>query len=169
MKGHAKLFGHAVHPMLITFPLGLLPTAVLFDVVRLATHNPKWNDLSFWMIAAGIVGALAAAIFGLIDWRAIPSHTRAKRIGLVHGVGNVIVVALFATSWFLRYRGAEVPSTTALVLSFVGLGLAVVTAWLGGELVERLGIGVDEGANVNASSSLSHAPALHGTPGPARF
>lgn len=157
MESHAKLLGHPIHPMLVNFPLGLLPTAVIFDIVYLSTHSARWTELAFWMIAAGIIGALLAAVFGLVDWLAIPAGTRAKRIGMLHGGGNLIVVALFATSWFLRYRADQIPSTLAIVLGFIGVGLAVVTGWLGGELVDRLGVGVDEGANLNAPSSLSHA------------
>ncbi|HEY2388612.1 MAG TPA: DUF2231 domain-containing protein [Candidatus Binatia bacterium] len=157
MESRAKILGHPVHPMLINFPLGLLPTAVAFDIVHLSTQNPRWNDLAFWMIVAGVIGALFAAVFGLVDWLAIPARTRAKRIGAVHGLGNLVVVALFAASLYLRYQTAETPSTAALVCSFVGLGLALITAWLGGELVDRLGIGVDDGANVNAPSSLGRA------------
>lgn len=159
MESRAKLLGHPVHQMLVNFPLGLLPTAIVFDIVYLTTHNPRWADVAFWMIAAGIIGALIAAVFGLIDLLAIPSGTRASRIGIVHGIGNVIVVGLFAASWLLRFYAVDVPPTLAYVLSFVGIGLALFTAWLGGELVDRLGVGVDEGANLNAPSSLSHRPA----------
>jgi hypothetical protein len=67
MESRAKLFGHAIHPILIVYPLGLLSTAVIFDVIHLVTANPRWATISFWMIAAGIVGGLLAAIFGLID------------------------------------------------------------------------------------------------------
>jgi len=170
MESRAKLLGHPIHPMLINFPLGLLPTAVIFDIVHAATGNVMWAQASFLMIAAGIVGALAAAIFGLVDWLAIPSRTRAKRIGAYHSIGNVIVVVLFAASGILRYRAAAIPSSLALVLVFVGLALAVVTGWLGGELVDRLGVGVADGANLNATSSLSrHGDdgVVHGTPHPA--
>jgi len=111
------------------------------------------------MIAVGVVGGLVAALFGLIDWLAIPRGTRAWRIGLLHGLGNVIVVAAFVASWILRQRAAEVPSRLALALAFGGLALAVFTAWLGGELVDRLGVGVDDGANLDAPNSLSHRPA----------
>ena len=160
MESRAKLLGHPVHPMLVNFPLGLLPTAVIFDIVYLSTQNRHWTELSFWMIAAGIIGALLAAVFGLVDWLAIPTGTRAKRIGLLHGGGNLVVVALFATSWMLRYRADQIPSTLAIALGFIGVGLAVVTGWLGGELVDRLGVGVDEGAHLDAPSSLSHPATL---------
>lgn len=155
MESRVKLFGHPVHPMLIVFPVGLLATAVIFDILHLATGNPVLAAVSFYMIAAGAVGGLLAAIFGLIDWLALPDNSRAKNIGLWHGIGNVVIVALFAVSWLLRGNNPNfVPDTLALLLSFAGIALALITAWIGGELVYRLGVGVDPGANVNAPNSL---------------
>jgi uncharacterized membrane protein len=145
--------------MLVVFPLGLLATAVAFDIVGLVQRDTSWFGISFWMIAAGIISGLLAAVFGLVDWWAIPFNTRAKTIGLWHGGGNVVVVLLFIVSWFLRRPAPQDPSWLALTLSFVGVGLALITGWLGGELVDRLGVGVDTGANVNAPSSLSGRPA----------
>lgn len=156
MESRAKLFGHAIHPILIVYPLGLLSTAVVFDIIYLATGNSTWATVSFWMIAAGVVGGLLAAAFGLVDYVNIPSGTRAKRIGLVHGLVNVSVMVLFVLSWLMRY-GAEPapPPTVALALSFIGVGAALLGGWLGGELVERLGVGVAENANLNAPNSLT--------------
>jgi uncharacterized membrane protein len=159
MESKAKFLGHPVHPMLIVFPLGLLATAVAFDIVGLSSSDSSWFAMSFWMIAAGIVGGLLAAVFGFVDWWAIPSGTRAKQIGLWHGAGNVLVVLLFVVSWFLRRPAPTQPSTGALVLSFVAVALALVTGWLGGELVDRLAVGVDNGAHLDAPSSLSGRPA----------
>ena len=163
MESKAKLLGHPVHPMLIVFPLGLLATSVAFDIVGLSTGDHSWFAISFWMIAAGIIGGLLAAIFGLIDWWAIPSGTRAKAIGLWHGGGNVVVVLLFIVSWLLRRSAPTEPNTGALILSFVGVSLAFMSGWLGGELVDRLGVGVDDGAHLNAPSSLSGRPAREQT------
>ncbi|HEY7088468.1 MAG TPA: DUF2231 domain-containing protein [Tepidisphaeraceae bacterium] len=159
MQARAKLFGHPIHQMLIVFPLGLLGGSIVFDIIYLATKAGRWADVAFGVIAVGIISALLAAVFGFIDYLAIPSRTRAKRIGALHGVGNVIVVVLFIISWFLRRPAPQFPPTSAIVLSFIGVGLAVITGWLGGELVDRLGVGVDEGANLDASSSLSGRPA----------
>src|SRR5205814_9857468 len=87
--------------------------------------------------------------------------SRAKSVGLLHGGGNVVVVALFAVSWLLRLGAAGyLPDTLAFILSLAGVLLATVTGWLGGELVDRLGVGVDEGANLNAPNSLSGRPAM---------
>jgi uncharacterized membrane protein len=159
MDSKAKLFGHPIHQMLIVFPLGLLATAFIFDSLYLFTESGRFADVSFWMIASGIIGGLLAAVFGLIDWLAIPKGTRAKRIGALHGVGNVIVIGLFAVSWLMRYGAPADPGTLPIVLSGLAVALALITAWLGGELVDRLAVGVHEGAHLNAPSSLSDRPA----------
>ncbi|SRR6266496_4359645 len=158
-----RILGHLIHPMLIVFPLGLLATAVAFDIVALSTGRPSWYWMSFWMIAAGILGGLLAATFGLLDWIGIPSGTRAKAIGLWHGLINAVVVTLFVGSWLLRRHTPHTPDGLALGLSFLAVILALVAGWLGGELVERLGVGVHEGANLNAPNSLSGRPAREET------
>ncbi|HYC60201.1 MAG TPA: DUF2231 domain-containing protein [Thermoanaerobaculia bacterium] len=160
MEARAKLFGHPVHQMLIVFPLGLLATALFFDLIALAMNRHQGLfTASCYMIAAGIIGGLLAAVFGAIDFLKIPSGTRAKRVGRLHGGGNVIVVVLFAASWWLRRGAPADPPTLAIVLAAAGAGLATFTGWLGGELVDRLGVGVDDGANLDAPSSLSGQPA----------
>jgi uncharacterized membrane protein len=156
MQSRAKAMGHQIHPMLVVFPLGLLATAVIFDILYLITDRTGFQIASAYTIAAGVIGGVVAGLFGAADLAAVPSGTRAKRVGVVHGVGNVLVLALFAVSWVLRARAiAWHPSTAALVFSFAGIVVAGFTSWLGGELVERLGVGVDNDANVNAPSSLS--------------
>ncbi len=154
MESRAKLFGHPIHPMLIVFPLGLLAMALIFDILHFAMGNGYWSEIAYWMIAAGVISGLIAAPFGLVDWLAIPSGTRAKRIGALHGVGNLIVVVLYAASWWMRRAAPQDPVTVAYVLSFAGGVLALFTGWLGGELVDRLAVGVDPGAHIDAPSSL---------------
>jgi len=155
MESKAKVMGHPVHPILVPFPLGLLTTSVIFDVVHIIAGGARWAEISFWIIAVGVVGGLLAAVFGLIDWLAIPSGTRAKAIGLAHGLSNVVMVALFAFSWLLRSGAPGDPGVLPIILSFLGVGLASLGGFLGGELVFRMGIGVAEGANPNASGSAS--------------
>jgi uncharacterized membrane protein len=155
MESHAKVVGHPIHPMLIVFPLGLFAASLVFDIISLASGNGDWSVSAFYMIAGGIVGGLAAAVFGLIDWLAIPSGTRAKVIGAWHGLGNVVVVGLFAISWGLRFSDRTRTDVAPFVLSSIAVVIALVTGWLGGELVDRLGVGVSDGANVNSPSSLS--------------
>jgi len=162
MRVKARLLGHPIHPMLIVFPLGLLPAAAIFDVIHICTHNGHWADLSFWMIAVGIIGGLIAAVFGVIDWLGIPQGTRAKYIGLIHGLSNVVVLILFITSWFMRWSNPVAPVMTAMMLGWIGIVFALFAGWLGGELVYRLNVGVDLGANLDAPNSLSGRSALGG-------
>ncbi len=159
MESKAKLFGHPIHPMLIPFPLGLLGMAVIFDLLAVFAGQESLGQASRPMIAAGIITGLLAAIFGAIDWVAIPAGTRAKGIATVHGVGNVVIVALFAIAWWLRRDEPGAATGLPLLLEVIGVLGVLVTGWLGGELVDRLGVGVDPGANLNAPSSLSDRPA----------
>jgi len=64
---------------------------------------------------------------------------------------------LFIASWLLRRDSPDVPSTAAFALSFIGVAAALLGGWLGGELVERLGVGVTPNANLNAPNSLTHS------------
>src|SRR3954464_10166816 len=141
MESRAKLAGHAIHPMLIVFPLGLLAMAVIFDILYFALGNASLATGSFLNISAGIIAGLLAAVFGFWDWLHIPDGPRAKAIGIWHGVGNVVVVLLFAVSWYLRSLDPQhLPSALAFILVVVAAVLALVTGWLGGELVARLGV-----------------------------
>ena len=155
MDSKIKVLGHPVHPTLIVLPLGLFAAAVVFDIIHAFGGAPTMAVVAYWMITAGIVGGLLAAPFGTIDWLAIPKGTRAKSIGALHGAGNVMVVLLFIASWAFRREAPQDPSTAAFVLSLAGAALSVVTGWLGGELVDRLGVGVHDGAHLDAPSSLS--------------
>ncbi|MCA1579322.1 MAG: DUF2231 domain-containing protein [Acidobacteria bacterium] len=156
MESKAKAFGHAIHPIMIVFPLGLLSTAAIFDVLYLITVNTTFSIVSFWMIVAGLIGGLVAALFGFIDFLGIPSGTRAKRIGIYHAVVNVIAMILFAMSVLLRWDRPDAPETLAFVCSFAGFLISQLGGWFGGELVERLGVGVSPEANLNAPNSLTH-------------
>ncbi|WP_374673194.1 DUF2231 domain-containing protein [Ideonella sp.] len=170
MESKVRVFGHPLHQMLIVFPLGLLATSVVFDLIHLIGGSPSAATVAHALIAAGLVGGLIAAPWGTIDWLAIPKGTRAKAIGAMHGGGNVVVLLLFAASWWLRAGQEAQPPTLAWVLSFAGAGLALVTAWLGGELVDRLGVGVSPHAHLNARSSLDGPaePVREGPAGPSR-
>jgi uncharacterized membrane protein len=160
MDAKAKILGHSVHQMLIVFPLGLLGTSVVFDLLYLGLDNPAFAEVAYWMQLAGVAGALIAAPFGFIDWLGIPRGTRARRVGAIHGGGNLVVAVLFLASVWMRSDQLAPPPDAAYVCSFLGVALSLVTAWLGGELVDRLGVGVHEGAHVDAPSSLKvrHVP-----------
>jgi uncharacterized membrane protein len=163
MRSKARFLGHPIHQMLVVVPLGLFISAAVFDGLYYWGGNTTFATISYYNIAGGILGGLLAAVFGLLDWLAIPARTRAKRIGLFHGSVNVTMVMLFAAAWIARSALPDLaPTTLVLGIELTAIGLALLGGWLGGELVDRLGVGVDEGANLNAPNSLSGRPASSG-------
>jgi uncharacterized membrane protein len=168
MQSRVKLAGHPAHPMLIVFPLGLLSTALVFDIIYLLTSVTRWTEVAFYLVGAGLIGGGIAAAVGWMDWAAIPRGTRAKRVGVVHGVGNVIVLGLFLLSWLLRRPNPSDTPTVAIAVGLMGIVLVTATAWLGGELVSHLGVGVDDGANLDAPNTLSDVPPALRPRGPDR-
>ncbi len=138
MKAKLRIAGHPVHHMLIVFPLGLLATSFFFDLAYLARGRGELAIVASWLIFAGVIGGVAASVFGLIDWLAIPRGTRAWILGAWHGGGNLIVAMLFAVSWFLRRDAPAHPSAIAIAISGTGVLLSVITGLLGSELADRM-------------------------------
>ncbi|HEX5598664.1 MAG TPA: DUF2231 domain-containing protein [Micromonosporaceae bacterium] len=155
MESRIKVLGHPLHPMLVMFPLALLVTAVIFDAIDFAGGPRFLGDVAYWNMLVGLIGGVLAASAGLVDLLAIPSGTRAKRIAVTHALVNSSMLLLFAAVWVVRLNADQKSAGAALftieVVAVVGAGLG---AWLGGELVDRLGVGVDPEADLNASSSL---------------
>jgi uncharacterized membrane protein len=152
MESRAKVLGHPVHQILVMFPIGALGFAGLCDGAYVLTRKRHWALAARAAVGATIVGATLAAPFGLIDYLAIPKRTRARTVGRRHGIGNAAVAGLLVASYLLRRR--KPASSLGRALSLGGLALAGATAWLGGELVVRLGIGTADRPDPNASSSL---------------
>lgn len=151
MEARMKLFGHPIHQMLIVFPLGLLITSWLADIGYWIVRGETFATVGYWNLVAGIIGGLAAAVFGFLDWLAIPRGTRAKAVGAWHGGLNVVVVVLFASSWFLRAPVENhAPTKLSFSIACVAIVFASVSSWLGGELVNRYTIGIKADADINA-------------------
>jgi uncharacterized membrane protein len=163
MESRVKILGHPLHPILIVFPLGLLLTAAAFDIVYLSTGRDYWTIISFRMMWAGVLVGALAALAGAIDWLSIPMGTRAKWIGGVHGLANLLALVLFGVATAARSADPTNPTVLNHVMIFLAAGLLLFGGWLGGELVDRLGVGVDDGAHLDSPNSLSGRPAREGT------
>ena len=137
----AQIGKHPIHPMLVVLPLGLWIAALAFDIVHAATGAAVWRTLAFWNIAAGIIGALLAAIPGFVDYLGLEG--RARRIATFHMILNLAAVAVFAVNWYLRTR-LPADSSWPLILSVIGVVGVIVSGWLGGELVYAERVGVEE-------------------------
>lgn len=138
-------YGHPFHPIFVTVPIGAWVGSVVFDVASYWADDPVvFTTGALWLIGIGIVGALLAALFGLLDLVAIPRSTKAFRTGLIHMGLNLTVVVLFAAGFVLRLgpfdRAPVAP--TPLLVSIVALVLLLVSGWLGGKLTYTYGVRV---------------------------
>lgn len=146
MRSKVSIKGHPIHPMLIPIPIGLLVGSLVADMVYLADGRLFWYDMAWWTMAFGVIGALVAAIPGMIDYNAVVKEDRkARATGLAHMIINFSVVGLYLLNLALRYNhlatdGPMLGATLALsILAILALG---ASGWLGGELVYRFGVGM---------------------------
>jgi uncharacterized membrane protein len=141
MASPASIKKHPVHPMLVAFPIGLCVFALVCDLVRAAGGNTVWQTVAIYCIAAGIVGALVAAVPGLIDYFSI-DEAAMKRIASLHLAINLGAVVIFAINLWLRLR-LPAESYLPLGMSIAGVLVMGVGGWLGGEMVYVKGMAVE--------------------------
>ena len=139
-------YGHPFHPILVTVPIGAWVASLVFDVVSRSSDDPEiFATGSYWLIGLGVLGALAAAVFGFLDLLRIPSGTPAHRTGLLHMGLNLAVAAAFAVSFLLRRGDTDEEVSAGLIaLSVVALAALGLSGWLGGKLTYRYGVRVVE-------------------------
>jgi len=141
MRASANIARHPIHPMLVPIPIGLWLFSLVCDLVyRLGPGDTVWYTVATYNLVAGIVGALAAAVFGLLDMRVLPAHV--KHIAKMHMTINLVVVALYLVNAWLRIRPGEY-SDVPLLMSIVAVALLAVSGWLGGHMVYVHGAGVN--------------------------
>ena len=148
MASPASIGGHPIHPMIIPFPIGLWVFSLIADLVYLWRGNPVWRDyIAFYTLLGGIIGAAVAAVPGLIDWLSIKDREVAK-VANWHARLNVIALLVFAASFYLRTTsGSRLVSesyTIPVLISIIGVILITISGWLGGELVFRHGLAVNQ-------------------------
>lgn len=139
-------YGHPFHPILVTVPIGAWLASVVFDIGSHVVDDPApLARGAQWLIAIGVLGALAAALVGFLDLFAIPPGTPAFRIGLVHMSLNLAVTAAFALNFWWRTAGTGVDTATPagpLILSILAVAVLGVSGYLGGKLAYRYGVRV---------------------------
>ncbi|HEY8572803.1 DUF2231 domain-containing protein [Phenylobacterium sp.] len=144
-KSTAKVGGHPLHPMIVPFPIAFFISALVTDIIYLANGREGFAEASMWLLGAGLASAALAAILGLIDFSG-DRRVRAMKTAWAHMIANVMVVALEAVSFYLRaggdFRDAVAPS--GVTLSFVSVVILAVSGWLGGELVYRGRVGIED-------------------------
>jgi uncharacterized membrane protein len=145
MASKASIAGHPIHPMIIPFPLAMWTTSFVVDVIFYFWRGPSLLVISKFLLAAGCLGAIAAAIPGIIDWSAI-RNSKVKRIANWHARLNIIALIIFATSLYLRMKvGAPWVNYSLKIpylLSLLGVILISISGWLGGAMSFEHGVGV---------------------------
>jgi uncharacterized membrane protein len=136
-------YGHPLHATVVTIPIGAWTASVVFDILALCGVEPDAFALAAqWLVAIGVIGALLAAVFGLLDLSNLEKGTKARRTALTHLAFNSAAVVLFIISFVVRAAQSGDPSVWGFVLSLVGLVCVGISGFLGGELAYRYGVRV---------------------------
>ena len=134
MRTPANIAGHPIHPMLVTIPIGLWIFSLIADLVGMRSANAQtWSTVAFYAMVGGIIGALAAALPGLIDLLSLKDRD-IKKTALIHMSINLTVVALYAINAWTRYNNS-VTDRVSLMLSILAVAMLAVSGWLGGKMV----------------------------------
>jgi nitrite reductase/ring-hydroxylating ferredoxin subunit/uncharacterized membrane protein len=134
---HGVWLHHPLHSVLTDIPIGAWTTTLALDVKAATSGDTSYSRAADFTLAFGLAGAVGSAVTGLTDWSEIDG--RAKRVGLVHGLLNVTATALMVTAYVLRRRQDR---QAGEVCTLAGIGVAMASAYLGGNLVyaERIGV-----------------------------
>ena len=155
VESTAAVFHHPIHPMAIAFPVATLMAAPLTDLAARATGDPFWRRAGRWLLLGGLTSGLAASAIGLIDYLAI-REVRRLPSAHVHAAGNALAMLLAAANLARRPRDdGRAPDEVGLGLSLATVALLGGTAWLGGELSYRHGVGVVADDSPTATQSLA--------------
>jgi uncharacterized membrane protein len=156
MKSKANIAGHALHPILVTIPAGGFLLTLVLDIVHIATGQQIWWAATLPVLLVSVIGALVAAIPGLVDLVSIVPGGAPRRIGVAHFLLNLLVVAVFALNTWVRWTWAtdvQPLATPGFPLTLLGTLLLAVSGWLGWTMVQSWHIGVlEEGEGGHASA-----------------
>ena len=146
MQTRAHFYRHPIHPMLVVFPIALWIFSFICDIAAHQALNPAfWSAMAFYTMAGGVIGALAAAVPGFIDYLSLKQFA-VKRIATAHMTLNLVIVVFYVFNLGFRMSRITETNSTAMLISAVSLVLLAISGWLGGSLVYEHGIGVESAA-----------------------
>jgi uncharacterized membrane protein len=147
MASRASIYRHPIHPVLVVFPIGLWVFSFVCDIVALKRpeNSVFWNDMAFYTMAAGVIGALLAAIPGYIDYHGL-HDSRVKRIATTHFVLNLVVIILYVFNLGFRLNQPVETKSSAVLISAIAIVLLAISGWLGGSMVYVHGVAVERGS-----------------------
>lgn len=156
-RSTAQIAGHPIHPMLVPFPIAFFTATLVCDLVYRQNADPFWFTATQYLLAAGIVMALVAALAGFTDFLG-DGRIRALAIAWAHMVGNLLLVGIQAFNWYLRDDlGSSAVLPTGLLLSLLAVLVMLVNGWLGWEMVYRKRVAIAE----EGETHEAHLPGHH--------
>ena len=139
------LFNHPLHPLAVHFPIALYLLGVLLTMLYLWRRQADYERFAYLSFILSGVAVLVASVVGLIDQSQLALNDPRQETVNNHITAGVTLLVINGLLIYMRLRWTDVLSRYRWVyLGLMALGVAavLVTAWLGGELVYRLGIGV---------------------------
>lgn len=152
MRSRAALAGHPLHPAIVAIPIGAFTVTLVADLLVLAGRPGAWDATARYALEVGIAGALLAAVPGFVDYFTVEMSPAGGKLATRHMVLNLIAVALFVASLWLRCSAARGWCVPGFALSTAGFLLLGVSGWIGGELVFKHKVGVLEQADPKATA-----------------
>lgn len=143
---HGTWLGHPLHPVLTDIPVGAWTAALALDALEAMSGRKECGSAADLAIGVGLIGAVGSAVTGITDWS--ETDGSARRVGLLHGLLNVVATTLYTTSLVMRKRKRSRQS--GIAMSMLGYAVASTAAYLGGHLVFGEQIGVDHTATSDA-------------------
>ena len=139
------LFGHPLHPMTVHFPIALYLLGVLLTLLHLGWGRTEAELFAAWSFRLSGLATLVSALVGLIDQNQLAVDDPRWASLNLHITGGVILLLLNGLLVYMRFRWPEVLLNrrwSYLGLMTLGVVVVLITAWLGGELVYRWQVGV---------------------------
>jgi nitrite reductase/ring-hydroxylating ferredoxin subunit/uncharacterized membrane protein len=155
---HGVWLGHPLHPVFTDIPVGAWTTGLVLDAAAAVRNEPALEQAADMAIAVGLVGAAGAAVTGLTDWS--ETSGRSRRTGFVHGLLNIAATTLYAAAYMLRKNGSRAAGQRCAI---AGYGIALGSAWLGGDLVydQRIGVNHADADEPEQFSPVAASTSLH--------
>jgi uncharacterized membrane protein len=142
MHTPASIHGHPIHPMLVPIAIGCWVFSLVADLICLSTGSMQpWSMLAYYTLIGGILGALLAALPGLVDLISLPAGP-IKKTALAHMGINLTIVALYGCNAYMRHLNPQ-DLKMPMTLSVVAILMLLVYGWLGGKMVFEAGVGVE--------------------------
>jgi nitrite reductase/ring-hydroxylating ferredoxin subunit/uncharacterized membrane protein len=162
MRTVANIKGHPIHAMLIPFPIAFLVGGAVCDFVGAIGGVAIWWTVGSWLIVAGLVMGVVAAVPGMIDYfYSVPPNSSARKRGGYHAIANLSAMFLFIIALLSKGGLDQAPGAVTLIANLGGIVLLTMGGWMGGTLIHRNFVGPEHRyaqAGKYKEETVEHAP-----------